>query len=74
MRSEKPPATHAERGQLAPHRVRLPGFIVETEVGLGDMIKRATSLAGIRPCESCLDRAAHLNRWTVFSGRRYAPA
>jgi hypothetical protein len=52
------------------HRVRLPGFIAETEVGLGDVIKRATSLAGIRPCGSCRERAASLNRWMVFSGRR----
>ena len=54
----------------APHRVRLPGFVSETEVGLGDVIKRATSLAGIRPCGSCHERAAGLNRWMVFSGRR----
>lgn len=52
------------------HRVRLPGFIPDTEVGLGDVIKRTTSLAGVRPCGSCLERAASLNRWLVFSGRR----
>jgi len=34
----------------APHRVRLPGFLVEQEIGLGDVIKRATSAIGIRPC------------------------
>jgi hypothetical protein len=70
MTSDNPEARQAERGEFAPHRVRLPGFIVETEIGLGDVIKRATSLAGIRPCEPCVKRAASLNRWMVFSGRR----
>jgi hypothetical protein len=37
---------------------------------LGDVINRATSRAGIRPCGSCLERAARLNRWVVFTGRR----
>jgi hypothetical protein len=59
-----------DRDELTPRRVRLPGFVVDTEVGLGEVIKRATSLAGIRPCGSCLERAASLNRWMVFSGRR----
>jgi hypothetical protein len=53
-----------------PHRVRLPGFITEEEVGLGDVIKRATSTVGIRPCGGCNQRVAALNRWLVFSGRR----
>ena len=30
--------------ERAPYRVRIPGFVAETEVGLGDVIKRATSL------------------------------
>jgi hypothetical protein len=50
--------------------VRLPGFIIDEEVGVGDVIKRATSAVGIRPCGSCAERAAALNRWLVFSGRR----
>jgi hypothetical protein len=70
MSQEEPMTEHSDQAEPAPHRVRLPGFIAETEVGLGDMIKRATSLAGIRPCGPCLERAASLNRWMVFSGRR----
>jgi hypothetical protein len=70
MTQDEPKAGRADRGEPTPHRVRLPGFIAETEVGLGEAIKRATSLAGIRPCGSCLERAASLNRWMVFSGRR----
>ena len=50
-----------------PHRVRLPGFIDDNEIGLGDVIKRATSYLGIRPCGGCEHRAAVLNRWMVFT-------
>jgi hypothetical protein len=53
-----------------PYRVRLPGFVSDEDVGLGDVIKRVTSTAGIRPCGGCAQRAATLNRWLVFSGRR----
>jgi hypothetical protein len=61
---------HAEQGPREPHRVRLPGFTAETEMGLGDVIRQATSRVGIPPCGSCTERAASLNRWMVFSGRR----
>jgi hypothetical protein len=54
----------------SPHRVRLPGFIADEEIGLGDMIKRATSYFKVRPCGGCEQRAVSLNRWTVFTGRR----
>lgn len=70
MRPDEPEAGRAAPDRPEPHRVRLPGFITEAEVGLGEVIKRATSLAGIRPCGSCLERAARLNRWVVLSGRR----
>lgn len=70
MRPDEAGAARASRGEDAPHRVRLPGFTAETEIGFGDAIKRATSLAGIQPCTSCQERAAWLNRWMVFSGRR----
>ena len=52
------------------HRVRLPGFVTDEDVGLGDLIKRATYAIGIKPCGGCQRRAAALNRWMTFSGRR----
>lgn len=58
-----------ERDERGPHRVRLPGFVTDEDIGLGDTIKRATSTVGIRPCGGCNRRAAALNRWMVFSGR-----
>ena len=53
-----------------PRRVRLPGFVSDKEVGLGDVIKHATYAMGIKPCGGCERRAARLNRWMVFSGKR----
>jgi hypothetical protein len=50
--------------------IRLPGFVSEERVGLGDVVKRATSAAGIRPCGGCERRARALNQWVAFRGRR----
>ena len=58
------------REDPAAHRVRLPGFLSEDEIGLGDVIKRATSYFGVKPCGGCQGRAETLNRWMSFSGRR----
>ena len=49
------------------HRVRLPGFLIEEEVGLGDVIKRVTYALGVKPCGGCEKRAAALNQWMRFS-------
>lgn len=58
------------KSERQPYRVRLPGFVSDEDVGLGDVIKRATYAVGIRPCGGCERRAAALNRLMVFSGRR----
>jgi hypothetical protein len=58
-----------EKRQRKPYQVRLPGFVSDQDIGLGDAIKRATSTVGIKPCGGCNRRAAALNRWMVFSGR-----
>lgn len=52
-----------------PYRVRLPGFVRDEDVGLGDAIKRVTYAFKIRPCGGCERRAATLNRLFVFTGR-----
>jgi len=52
-----------------PRRVRLPGFVSDEEIGLGDVIKRVTSSMGFRPCGGCERRAAALNQWVVFTRR-----
>ena len=69
MNNEASKSGVSRQGERKPYQVRLPGFVSEEDVGLGDAIKRATSTVGIRPCGGCGRRAAALNRWMVFSGR-----
>lgn len=59
-----------DQSEHPPRRMRLPGFITVEEIGLGDVIKRATSYFGIQPCGGCEQRAAALNRRMVFSNRQ----
>ena len=66
MAKKKPAADSATKTERQPHRVRVPGFIVQEEVGLGDVIKRVTYAFGITPCAGCQRRAAALNRWISF--------
>jgi hypothetical protein len=60
-------ADRQEESQAEPHRVRLPGFLIEEEIGLGDAIKRVTYAMGIKPCGGCEKRAGGLNRWVHFT-------
>ena len=57
----------ATKAAPAPHRVRLPGFLIEHEIGMGDAVKRITYAIGIKPCGGCEKRAAVLNRWMTFT-------
>jgi hypothetical protein len=70
MSSEESAGDRSGRSRREPHRVRLPGFIHDEDVGLGDIVKRATSMVGIKPCGGCRERAGRLNNWMVFSKRR----
>ena len=63
----KPTGEKPEAAEPPAHRVRLPGFLIEEEIGLGDVIKRVTYAMGVRPCQGCENRAAVLNRWMRFS-------
>jgi hypothetical protein len=56
-----------EKSGRAAHRVRLPGFLIEEEIGLGDLIKKTTYAMRIQPCGGCERRAAALNRWMTFT-------
>ena len=70
MKKEGARGNQTDKSERQPYRVRLPGFISDKDVGLGDVIKRATSTVGIKPCGGCERRVAALNGWMVFSGRR----
>ncbi len=67
MNTKGTTTSRAKEAEHGPHRVRLPGFLIEEEIGLGDAIKRATYAMGIKPCGGCEKRAAALNRWMHFS-------
>ena len=67
VRKKTSVAKNHEGQQIQPYRVRLPGFVSDEQIGLGDVIKRATYSVGVRPCAGCLGRAAALNRWMVFT-------
>jgi hypothetical protein len=54
----------------AARRIRIPGFVSDREIGLGDAITRATTYVGVEACGGCRRRAATLNRWLVFHGKR----
>jgi len=66
--SSKATTVNKPKPRRQPHRVRLPGFVSDQEIGLGDVIKRATYAMGIKPCGGCERRAAALNQWMTFSG------
>lgn len=65
--AKKKRETKPDVSERRPHRVRLPGFLIEDEIGLGDLIKKTTYGMGIKPCGGCERRAAALNRWMSFS-------
>ena len=58
-----------DSAQVSPHLTRLPGFVTDEDIGLGDAIKHVTYALGIRPCGGCERRAAALNRRFVFARR-----
>ena len=70
MKKEKARNDSTDENKSQAYQIRLPGFISDEEIGLGDVIKKVTSSVGIQPCGGCARRAAALNRWMVFSGRR----
>ncbi|MGH7945266.1 MAG: hypothetical protein ACREF9_09680, partial [Opitutaceae bacterium] len=70
MSTPKPADKTPETPERPPRRVRLPGFVGDKDIGLGDLVKRATASIGIGPCAGCERRAAALNRWMVFGRRR----
>jgi hypothetical protein len=54
----------------APFRVRLPGFVGDEDLDLGELVSRVAATAGLRPCGGCAGRREALDRWVVLSRRR----
>lgn len=65
MQDENPAARNEPESK--PYQVRLPGFIPDEAVGLGDVLQRVTYAMRIKPCGGCERRAAGMNRWVVFT-------
>jgi hypothetical protein len=59
--------TGNENREPQPFRLRLPGFLIDEEIGLGDAIKHVTIGIGLKPCGGCDKRATVLNRWVRFT-------
>ena len=59
--AEKLSASEPEAG----FRLRFPHLLKE-EIGLGDVVKKATAAVGIKPCGACQQRAELLNNWMKF--------
>jgi hypothetical protein len=53
--------------RIATHSIRLPRFLVEEPIGLGQVVKRITKSIGVQPCGSCEQRATRLDQWLRFS-------
>lgn len=70
MSYENSESKQAGKGERRPFHVRLPGFVSDEEIGLGDVIKRVTHVVGVKPCGGCERRAAALNSRFVFTGGR----
>jgi hypothetical protein len=59
-------------------RFSLPKWLLPSEIGLGEVVKRGTAAVGVKPCAGCLKRAGQLDRVLVFApaktqGLRPAP-
>ena len=67
MRNQETAQVHEKMPERAPRPVRLPGFLIEEAMGLGDAVQRVTYAIGIKPCGGCEKRAAALNRWIRFT-------
>ena len=47
MSEQNPREAPADHSEPEPYRVRMPRFISEEEIGMGDVVKRAASAFGI---------------------------
>lgn len=70
MNDDTTAAERPDEGERPARRVRLPGFVSDEDIGLGDIVTRVTSSIGIRPCGGCAERAKRLNAWMRFSPKR----
>ena len=51
-----------------PFQIALPG--VKHEIGLGELLARASKMVGVRHCAGCSGRAVTLDQIAMVTGRR----
>jgi hypothetical protein len=68
MREKQVVGDKVDRDDRHPYRVTLPGFIVDEDIGLGELVQHVTYAFRIKLCSGCRRRAATLDRWVVFTG------
>jgi hypothetical protein len=74
LMSTKPPRPERNvRTEHRPLRVRLPGFVGEEAIGLGDAVSRVAHAVGVKPCGGCTQRADWLNHRMIFVGSNHRP-
>ena len=64
------PPTEGEAPPVKAFTVRLPGFVADHAIGLGDVVSRVATRVGFTACGGCTRRAAQMNQWISFTGRR----
>lgn len=69
MKTKANPPDETQEESTPVHRMRLPVFVRDEDIGLGDVLKRTTTYLGLTPCGACERRAASLNNWLAFSKR-----
>jgi hypothetical protein len=67
MKRKERPGDRSGDARREAYRLRVPGFLIDEDLGLGDAIGRITYAVGIKPCGGCRKRAAALNRWVHLS-------
>ncbi len=73
MSNKPPPQERNDPAEHRPLRMRLPGFVGEDAVGLGDAVSRIAQAVGVKPCGGCAQRADWLNRHMIFVGSNHRP-
>lgn len=61
-------AAEPKRDGPAKHNIRLPFFVDDEHIGLGEVVRKMTYAIGVKPCSGCERRSATLNRWMSFHG------
>ena len=63
-------SSNASGRDRKPLTVRVPRFVADSEIGLGEAIRRVTATAGVKACGGCIRRARALDRRFTLAPRK----